>query len=81
LTNRRLSQLAPPEQSLRKLILSRQTLMLKRMVEEQTLAIRQENAPMAPSELMRQIQELQQHIQDLRKESRDGALARKEENA
>lgn len=80
LSQRRLLQLAPPEESLRDLILRRQELMLEREVAVHTLALRQaENDPMAVSGLLKQIQQFKQEIQGLRKERRDRSLVKPEE--
>jgi DNA primase len=82
LSQRRLPQLAPPEDSLRDIVRRRAELMLEREVALKTLALRQsEQDPALAGALLKEIQQIKKAIEELRKERRERPLTRPEEVA
>ena len=82
LSQRRLPQLAPPEESLRDIVRRRTELMLERDVTAKTLALRQgEQDPALAGALLKEIQQIKKAIEELRKERRERPLTRPEEVA
>jgi len=71
LSQRRLSQLAPPQESLKDILLRRQELLLEKAVAERTLALRQAGTDQAAtSALLKELQALKHAIHELRTERR-----------
>jgi DNA primase len=81
LSQRRLPQLAAPQESLYELVKRRQELIIKQEVALRRAALRQENDPQRATALLTEIQQFEQAIQDLRRERHSRSLARPEEEA
>lgn len=81
LSQRRLPQLAPPQDSLRELQLRRQELIVEAEIVARRLALRQEVDGEKAKAILQEIQHFEHARQDLRRERHERGLARPEEPA
>jgi DNA primase len=81
LSQRRLPQLASPAESLYELTKRRTEVLLDWKRQSTKLALQQEQDPVKATALLGELQQLQQAIQETRKERHSRGLARTEENA